>query len=153
MTVRTSLRLFLAAASLALAALPAVSAWAAGYKVVVNANVAYAGAPDEAKQIVRRIFLKEATAWPGGPDATPLGRKTDDPAFTAFLSNVLGMTQAEYDAHWARLKQTTGDTPPREVGSASILERLIAKRDGTVGLVSADEAANLGEGVKVLFEY
>lgn len=136
-------------------ALPGVfnAAAAASFAVVVNSDNALSGDQAAMMAQVSRIFLKSSKSWPGGEEAAPLSAKAGDPAYQALLEKVLGMSQSEYDQHWARLKQTTGDTPPREVGSTGILFRLIAKKAGAVSVVSAEEAAGLPEGVKILFTF
>ncbi len=123
---------------------------AESFLVVVNAANSYSA--DEAATLatVRRVFLKEIKDWPGGPKAVPFAPKAGKAEYEALLASVLGQTQSEVDAYWARLKQTTGDTPPRAVGSASILVKLLGREEGAIGLISADDEAKLGDGVRIL---
>ena len=130
---RYAAALLLAGVMLAAGGSPAA---AAEYAVIVNA-----ANPDAGKG--------EALGTP----AQPLARPADSPAQKAFVAKVLGMDQATLDQHWLRLKQTKGETPPREVGSALILTRLVSKYEGAFSVVSAEEAAALPEGVAVLFRF
>lgn len=136
--------------ALLIASPPAV---AADYAVIVNANNPDAGKGAAMKEVVKRLFLKEQTSWPGGPPAKPLARPASSPAQQAFVAEVLGMDQAALDQHWLHLKQTKGETPPRAVGSALILTRLVGKYPGAFSVVTAEEAARLPDGVAVLFRF
>ncbi len=130
------------------------AASAESYTVVVNAKNNMSAADKEAAIIqVKRIYLKETKNWPGGQAAVPFSGKKTKPVFMALLAGVLSMSQSEYDAYWARLKQTTGDTPPRSVGSKNILLKLIARDAGAIGIISSSEAGSLPNTVKTLFEF
>ncbi len=147
---RYAAALLLAGVMLAAGGSPAA---AAEYAVIVNAANPDAGKGEALREVVKRLFLKEQTTWPSGTPAQPLARPADSPAQKAFVAKVLGMDQATLDQHWLRLKQTKGETPPREVGSALILTRLVSKYEGAFSVVSAEEAAALPEGVAVLFRF
>lgn len=127
------------------------SAAAADYYVVVNSANSFNGSQDEAKTLIRRVFLKSTKNWPGGEKAVPFSRKVTNAAQMAMLVNILSMTDAEHGKHWARQKQTTGDTPPRAVGSKSILLRLIKREPGAIGIM--DGSGPEPEGVKVLLKF
>ncbi|RMF15507.1 MAG: hypothetical protein D6757_04430 [Alphaproteobacteria bacterium] len=146
------------AALLALAALVTFpiaggSAHAAEYMVIANAANPDAAKGDAMKEVVKHLFLKEQTNWPGGLPARPLARPAGSPAETAFAAEVLGMNASALDNHWLRLKQTKGETPPRAVGSARILLRLVGKYPGAFSVVSADEVDTLPPETKVVFRF
>lgn len=130
-----------------------LSQTAAAEAVVVNAANGFSGDQTEMVQTIKRIYLKQATSWPDGEQAVPFVVGADSPVFTKFSADVLGMSQSEINDHWTKVKQTDGETPPREIGSASILFRQIGRKTGAFGLVSDADAANLPEGVKILFTY
>jgi len=119
--------------------------------VVVNNANNFRGTENEAKILVRRLFLKSIKNWPGGEKAVPLSRKDFDPAQVALLTEILEMSALEHGQHWARQKQTTGDTPPRAVGSKSILLRLIRREPGAIGIVNGSGPSP--NGVKVLMKF
>ncbi len=129
------------------------TARAAEYMVIVNAANPDAAAGASMKEVVKRLFLKEQTNWSGGVPAKPLARPAGSAAAEAFAAEVLEMSAAELDEHWLRLKQTRGETPPRSVGSARILLRLVGKYPGAFSVVGAQEAASLPAGVKVMFTF
>ena len=124
---------------------------AADFYVVVNSANGFSGSEDEAKTLIRRVFLKSTKNWPGGEKAVPFSRKDTNEAQIALLASILSMTDAEHGQHWARQKQTTGDTPPRAVGSKSILLRLIKREPGAIGIM--DGSGPEPEGVKVLLKF
>lgn len=127
------------------------SASAADYYVVVNESNTFSGTEDEARALIRRLYLKSIKNWPGGQVAVPFARKDAGPVQQATLQALLSMSEAEHGQHWARQKQTTGDTPPRAVGSKSILLRLIKREPGAVGII--DASGPEPEGVKVLLKF
>lgn len=152
--VKVTKKATLTVASLALAANMVLPSWstanAADFYIVVNEANGFSGSEDEAKALARRIFLKNAKSWPGGKKAVPFARKTSSPEQMALLSEILGMSDSEHVQHWARQKQTTGDTPPRAVGSNSILLRLVKREEGSIAIV--DGSGPEPEGVRVLLK-
>lgn len=130
-----------------------VSAVAQDYAIVVNAANDYSASEDEMRTTVRRLYLKEQSEWPNGITAEPFAREADDPAHQAFLSNILGMSAADAENHWLRVKQTRGETPPRTVGSGRIIMRLIGRQDGAFGIVSAEDAEGAGSDVRILMRF
>lgn len=128
-----------------------MKASAADYYVVVNEANGFSGSEDEAKALIRRLYLKTTKNWPGGETAVPFARKGASSAQMALLQAILNMSDSEHLQHWARQKQTTGDTPPRAVGSNSILLRLIKREPGAIGVI--DASAPAPDGVKVLLKF
>jgi len=127
-------------------------AQAAEYALVVNAaNPASDDA--ETRQIIKRLYLKEASSWPDGAEAQPFAREAGTPEQTAFYTQVLGMDETAVDEHWLRVKQVKGETPPRSIGSSRIIYRLVGKYAGSFAVVSADEIADAPAEVKVLFTF
>lgn len=127
------------------------SAAAADFYIVVNNANNFSGSEEEAKSLIRRVFLKSTKNWPGGETAVPFARKDTSEAQNALLGSILSMTDVEHGQHWARQKQTTGDTPPRAVGSKSILLRLIKREPGAIGVM--DGSGPEPEGVRVLLKF
>lgn len=144
----------IATVMIALLTVPAAmdNAQAAEYALVVNAANATVDGED-ARQIVKRLYLKQASSWPGGAEAQPFAREPGTPEQTAFYSQVLGMDENAVNEHWLRVKQTEGETPPRSIGSARILFRLVGKYDGSFAVVTANEVADAPPEVKVLFTF
>ncbi|MFQ5347550.1 MAG: hypothetical protein ACE5ED_06860 [Rhodothalassiaceae bacterium] len=129
------------------------TAHAADYVVLVNADNPLLDSGANAQETVKRLFLKELTSWPGGVAAKPLGRTKASPAHAAFVAKVLGMSESELETHWLRLKQTRGETPPREVGSTLILFRQIARDPGAFAPATAEEALDAPPETAVLFRF
>lgn len=146
-------RIHALALSLALAAGMPALAQAADFAVIVNAENPFSADEAGAKAQVARLFLKQQTQWPGGTEAVPFARDAGSPEQSAFEASILGMSAAEQDDHWKRLKQTTGEAAPRGVGSTSILVRQVAKNPGAFGVISLQDAGKLGAGAKVLLEF
>ena len=123
------------------------------YAVVVNNANSLSGDDASMMKTVKKIFLKDQTAWPGGVDSKPFDRPADSEAHNSFRDQVLGMSEAELSEHWIKLKQKTGDTPPREVASEAMLIKFVQKYEGAMGVVSSAKATAAGDKVKILFTF
>ncbi|PCI45632.1 MAG: hypothetical protein COB49_09810 [Alphaproteobacteria bacterium] len=132
---------------------PTSQAIAAEFAVIVNAANSMAGSEDEMRRQVKRIFMKQQSAWPGNVAAFPLDRSPTDAAHQAFLKNILGKTTQEMASHWLQVKQQQGTTPPRVVGASRILLRLVGKKEGGMGIVNVDDLAGAPTTIKVLFRF
>jgi len=122
---------------------------------VTYAVIAHADTPDlppeAVRATIRKLFLREATKWPNGPEARAYAREGTSEEHRAFLRDVLGMSEAELARHWLRIKNTDGTPPPKEVDSERMMLRFVARREGAFGIVRADRAQ--AEGIKVLLEF
>ena len=120
------------------------------YVVVVNKDNAYSASTDEMKQMVRRLFLKEAQEWPNGLKSKPFNHK-DDAVYQKFISDILGLDARKIEEYWLGKKQKTGETPPR-LGPEKLLAKLVAKSPGGVAYMLKSTAEGAA-GVKILFEF
>ena len=137
---------------LTLGLLAAVPAQAADYAVIVNSANSYSANPDSMRQVVKQLFLKERSEWPGNIAVKAFGRPAASAEHKAFLKAVLGMTEVELASHWIALKQKTGQAPPREIPRDSLLIKLVAKYEGGLAVVSK-AAADAAADVRTLFTF
>jgi len=121
------------------------------YAVVVHKDNPFKGSTDEAKTLVKQLYLKTQTAWPDGSASEPFGRKEGSDEEVAFFKNVLGMSDAELTRHWIKMKNSKGETPPRALGSSRLALKYAARNKGGFTVVKASEAED--EGVRVLFTF
>lgn len=129
------------------------AAFAESYVVIVNTSNSLSGDQKQMEQQVKRAFLKQATTWPSGAEVKAFDRAKGAPESIAFISSVLGMDEAEVARYWLGLKQKTGETPPRNVSSSSMVKRLVTKYEGGIAVIKESEATDLPDGVKVLFKF
>ncbi len=122
------------------------------FAVVVNAGNTYSADDAGLKTQIKRLYLKESSSWPSGDEALPFGRADDSPEQLAFMKNVLGMSANELEGHWLKLKQISGETPPRAIGSGRILARQIGKNPGAFGIFPLADAQTI-EGGKILLQF
>jgi hypothetical protein len=122
------------------------------FAVVINAENDFTGDDHTKRTQIKRLYLKEQTAWPGGVASIPFAREAGSVEQMAFEKSVLAMSSAEIESHWLKLKQIRGETPPRGIGSVRILARQVGKKPGAFGVMLASEAATT-DGAKVLFEF
>ncbi len=142
----------LATVTAAVLTMMSTPALAENFAIVVNAENGFSGDQGTLQTQIKRLYLKEQSAWPGGIESIPFGREEASPEQMAFEQFILGMSSAEIQGHWLKLKQIRGETPPRGIGSARILARQIGKNPGAFGVVLSSEAAAIAGG-KVLFEF
>ncbi|MEL7486299.1 MAG: hypothetical protein AAGJ87_03665 [Pseudomonadota bacterium] len=116
-----------------------------GAVVLVNRENAVSVDEQEARRLLRRLYLKERTSWPSGERVVFFARSPDNIAEQLFRETVLDMRTGALDDYWLRLKQTRGETPPRAVGSTRILLRQIDAKANAVGVVSLSEYEALSQ--------
>lgn len=127
-----------------------VVASAETYAIVTGASNDFSADDNATTQIAKRLFLKEKKDWPNGLEAKVFDRNADSPEQSAFTKNVLQMSKSEVAEHWLNLKQKTGETPPREVGSTRMLMKFLEKYPGGLSVIKVSEAE--GANVRVLLE-
>lgn len=132
---------FLALALVASGLLLPAQAQEAGTRYVIVANAANKTSPAEAKDLVKQLFLKNRTQWPGNIEALPFDRPAGSPEQAAFFSKVLGLSDSEVAQHWISLKQRTGATRPREISSDSMALKMVEKYEGAFVVVNREAAA------------
>ena len=84
------------------------------------------------------IYLGRSNRFPDGTVAVPCDLAEGSPLREAFYSRVLGKSQAQIKAHWAKIIFTGRGQPPRQVGSSSEAKRLAAENPGFVCYIEAD---------------
>lgn len=109
------------------------------FYVLVNAENDVVLDDENAHVLLRRIYLKQLTAWPSGKKSYFFARKDETDTEGAFRKIILKMSDAQLNDHWLKMKQIRGSTPPRAVGSTRILLRQLEIRSGAVGVVSAED--------------
>ena len=97
---------------------------------------------------LRRIFMLETQAWPGGRRITVVLREKGQRERAEALRLICGMSELEYERHV--LFQTfrgTVDRAPRSIRSADTMLRFVFNAPGAIGYV---DAAELDGSTKVL---
>jgi len=159
MRTRSIITVILAGAALlsatAAGAGSAVSGSAAeAFVVVANKNNGYEPANnEETRNLIKALFLKSRKDWPSGESAKPFAFREGTPEAAAFQKQVLQMSDAELSKHWLTLKQTTGDTPPRELPSASMALKFIDKFEGAFSVMTKADAEANKDSVKTIYEF
>jgi len=136
----------------------ALGSWADGaaaedFVVIVNKVNTFEGAPDAAKPLLKSLFLKKRKDWGGGLEAKPFSFKPGTPEAEAFREVVLQMSTAELSEHWLAVKQTTGETAPREVPSAALAAKFVQKFEGGFCVMKKADAEGLGDTVRIVLAF
>jgi hypothetical protein len=124
----------------------------ATFAVVVHANNKATETGEAAKDLAKKLLLKELTQWPGGTEAKPYTRDSGSAENAALLKIVLGMGDAELARHWLKMKNVNGTTPPKDVDNERMMLKYVAKSEGAIGIATI-EAAKAAEGVRILYEF
>jgi ABC-type phosphate transport system substrate-binding protein len=122
------------------------------YAIVVHANNKATETGEAAKDLAKKLLLKELTQWPDGTEAKPYMRSSGSAENAALLKSVLGMGDAELARHWLKLKNVNGTTPPKDVDTERMMLKYVAKSEGAIGIATI-EAAKAAEGVRILYEF
>jgi len=123
------------------------TAYADGYKVIVNASN-----PSRrlSKGQLAAYFLKRTTAWEGGGTVQPVDLP-DGRVREKFCEEVLGKSPAAVKTYWTRLTFAGRDTPPTSKGSDDEVVAFVRVTPGAVGYVS-DSANTSGVAVVTVSE-
>lgn len=135
----------------ALAALP--DAAKGTYLVLVNANNRYSGDYADMIATIRRLYLKQQSAWPDLPGSVPLARYPDSDAHKAFRQIILDMSKAELEAHWQRLEAGSAQRRPTVVVGAKRVLRQVARKKGAFSVIRETEARKLPAKTRILFKF
>lgn len=123
------------------------------FAVIVNSENTYKGSPDEMKDTVAKVFLKQRQEWPGGLTSKPYDRPKTSKEHTALLSELVKMNDAKLAEHFVKLKQLRGETAPRVIRPDKITMSLVGKDKGAMAVVKDSALKGLSDKVKVLFKF
>lgn len=133
--------------ALAVLVLSAPVASAAELAVIVNA--ANPQATLDAKAI-KSHFLKAVSAWSNGEKVRPVDQAGDAAARAAFVTKVLGMSQADFERYWLEKQYASAENPPTKAPDDASVIKLVKAFKGGIGFVSKDAATAAGADVKVV---
>lgn len=146
-TATRAAALALAAALLALGAVPRTAAAQAGegYVLIVNRSNPAAAL---GRAQVAKLFLKQVTRWPTGAPAEVVDLPERSPVRAEFTQAVLGKRMPAMNAYWQQLIFAGREIPPPQRRTSGEVAAFVAAAPGRVGYVAAGTA--LPAGVKVL---
>jgi predicted outer membrane repeat protein len=117
--------------------LSAVTASAAGVKVIANSSVS--GGAISADEL-RSVFLEEKNSLSDGTHVEPVLAK-GGAAHDAFLKDYLGKNDAALQTYYRSLVFTGKGSMPKIAGSDAEVAAYVAKTKGAIGYVSGDADA------------
>jgi ABC-type phosphate transport system substrate-binding protein len=142
--MKLSHSLSIAIALLAGAALVAVPAQAASYKVIVNNSVSVSSL---SKKAASDLFLKKTTKWESGAAVTPVDQLDSSNTREGFSKAVHGKTAAAVKSYWNQQIFSGRDVPPVEKKSDAEVLAFVRSTTGAIGYVSETASA---DGVRVV---
>ena len=134
---------------IALAALVLSASAAAAGELVVIVNAANPQAALDAKA-VKSHFLKTIGSWSNGEKVRPVDSAGDAAVRAAFVTKVLGMSQADFERYWLEKQYASAENPPTKAPDDASVIKLVKAFKGGIGFVSKDAAAAAGADVKVV---
>lgn len=92
------------------------------------------------------MFTTRKQSWNSGPRVVPFNFPPKHPLRVAFDQNILEMSADEVARYWIDRRIRGGNAPPKQVGNAQLLVRLVSKMEGAVAYVPRDA---VGAGVRI----
>lgn len=123
------------------------------FAIIVNGANPLSGTSEELTGLVARLFLKQQRDWPDQVPSRVYDRELESPEHQQFIEQILKMSEGRLSSHWVKMKQVSGETPPRVIRSQATLLRFIEKHKGGIGIVNVDEVKRLPTTIKVLFTF
>jgi ABC-type phosphate transport system substrate-binding protein len=89
---------------------------------------------------LRKLFLSDRSRWDTGKNVAPVMVAAGAPERSSFLKAVCGMNDADFSKYFLQAAFTgKSATPPKEVGSAGDVKRVVAGSPGAIGFVKAGD--------------
>jgi ABC-type phosphate transport system substrate-binding protein len=89
---------------------------------------------------VRNIYLGRTTRWPDGRRITVIVRPATTEAGRAFLRHVVRMSEIDFSQDWLGVVfRGHASSPPRVIGQAEAVRKLVAGNAGAIGVVLSSE--------------
>jgi ABC-type phosphate transport system substrate-binding protein len=126
----------------------AASAWAGAADWVVVANPK-AGIARLTQDEVINIYLGRYRRLASGITAEPIDQSADSTLKEQFYRQLVGKSQAEINAYWARLVFSGKTLPPRVVTSGDEAMQRVARHPGALAYI---ERSQIDTRVTVVFE-
>jgi len=89
---------------------------------------------------LRKLFLSDRSTWDTGRPVSPVMLMAGAPERTQFLKVVYNMNDADFDKYFLRAAFAGKfPTPPKEVGSAQDVKRIVGNSPGAIGFVRSSD--------------
>jgi ABC-type phosphate transport system substrate-binding protein len=97
---------------------------------------------------LRKLFLSERSHWDTGREVAPVMLAAGAPERTLFLKVVCGMNDADFDRYFLQATFAgKSPTPPKVVGSAQDVKRIVGNSPGAIGFVRSSDFHRDGDSV------
>lgn len=99
------------------------------------------------KTTIKRIFLGKVKSFSNGRPAILISAEATDPATEIFNKNVIGKSNSQVNAYWAKMMFTGKGSPPKKLALASDIIAVISTNPDAIGFI---DAATATEAIKVV---
>jgi ABC-type phosphate transport system substrate-binding protein len=124
---------------------PLASAAESSYQLVAHASTP---GSQIRRDVVRAIFLGEATRWADGTQVRPIDQSLRSQLRARFCESALGHSVSENGAYWHQRVSSARVFPPPVKTSDDDVIAFVRANKGAIGYVSGD--VTVGDDVKVL---
>ena len=100
------------------------------------------------RQELTDLFMGRTPYFPNGDPLVKLDAPGQSSLRKQFYQQLVGMSEHEINAYWARLMFSGRATPPMQVSSEIDIIRLVESNPSAIGYVTSGE---LNDGVKAVF--
>jgi ABC-type phosphate transport system substrate-binding protein len=89
---------------------------------------------------LRKLFLSDRSHWDTGREVAPVMPATGAPERTLFLKVVCSMSDSDFDRYFLQAAFAgKSPTPPKVVGSAKDVRRIVSNSPGAIGFVRSSD--------------
>ncbi len=101
-------------------------------------------------QEIEDIFLGKNKRFSNGNAIIPIEQNENNPIRSLFIKSIMGKSDSQVKAYWARIIFTGKGQPPKQVNSDSDVIKMVAQDPSTIGYIDASSVNNL---VKVVNKF
>ena len=114
--------------------------------VVVGKNSLLA---DLSVQDLKNLYRGDQLTGPGGKRLLPFALVPGSPERVGFDRAVLGWSPAEVSGYWIDRRIRGQSGPPRSIDSSELMLRVVAKLEGAVGYVRAEDVRGDAKALRI----
>ena len=100
------------------------------------------------KSELKKIFLMKRDSFPNGLKAQPFNNTRGAPQRSLFYSKIVGRTDSQMKAYWAKLVFSGKGSPPKTLEGSDKIKEAVANNKNGIGYIESDL---VDSSVKVVF--
>jgi len=97
---------------------------------------------------VSDIFLRKASAFPGGATAVPLDQAENSPQRDEFYTKLMHKSAVQMKSYWSRIIFSSKGEPPKSLPDSKEIKKAVANDPNAIGYI---DKSNIDSSVKAVF--